>query len=372
MADLDGRPPPELGQLKREPASHRFTASRAVSDRQSRNVEGQVEADDRSAQVVGPSKQDFVDEFGNGPQDKSTLAAERSKQRKIVSADESWVVEETSLIKFVCLAKLICADAQTLRRVDSRLGVEDKRLELSESEFLRRVDHRSRSRYDEPFPESLLADLHKDDLIPELERSGNEGLSPKYFATWRHYRRALQLQRLRSVGIKGRDALRVQLFVRGYGLKVFEVRDAVRRELLRGLSELRPPLRSQYFHSQRDPGPAHLAAVERQLGSIDPRLESAGFKQPTQFMLKQIRLGFGVLSRSLLAPLEGLLLAGLNDHPLPKLIEEALNASDDDYMSARVALAWMERTAFRPEPLRVDRRLFGLSHAALAGSSSMA
>ena len=137
-----------------------------------------------------------------------------------------------------------------------------KRLELSESEFLRRVDHRSRSRYDEPFPESLLADLHKDDLIPELERSGNEGLSPKYFATWRHYRRALQLQRLRSVGIKGRDALRVQLFVRGYGLKVFEVRDAVRRELLRGLSELRPPLRSQYFHSQRDPGPAHLAEAD--------------------------------------------------------------------------------------------------------------
>jgi hypothetical protein len=223
-----------------------------------------------------------------------------------------------------------------------------KRLELSESEFLRRVDHRSRSRYDEPFPESLLDDLQKDDLIPELERSGNEGLSPKYFATCRHYRRALQVQRLRSVGIKGRDALRVQLFVRGYGLKVFEVRDAVRRELLRGLSELRPPLRSQYFHSERDPGPAHLAAVERQLGSIDPRFESAGFKQPTQFVLKQIRLGFGALSRSLLAPLEGLLLAGLDDHPLPKLIEEALNASDDDYMSARVALAWMERTTFRP------------------------
>ena len=30
------------------------------------------------------------------------------------------------------------------------------------------------------------------------------------------------------------------------------------------------------------------------------------------------------------------------------MIEEALNASDDDYISARVALAWMERTTFRP------------------------
>jgi hypothetical protein len=223
-----------------------------------------------------------------------------------------------------------------------------EQVKLSESELLRRLDRRSRSRYNEPFPESLFDDLQKDDLVPALERSENDGLSPTYFATWRHYRRALQLQRLRSVGIKRRDALRVQLFVRGYGLKVFEVRDAVRRELLRGLSELRPPLRSQYFHSQRDPGPAHLAAVERQLGTIDPRFESAGLKQPTQFILKQVRLGFGVLSRSLLAPLEGLLLAGLHNHPLPKLIDEALNASDDDYMSARVALAWMERTGFRP------------------------
>ena len=41
-------------------------------------------------------------------------------------------------------------------------------------------------------------------------------------------------------------------------------------------------------------------------------------------------------------------MTGLDDHPLPKLIDEALNASDDDYMSARVALAWMERTTFRP------------------------
>jgi hypothetical protein len=223
------------------------------------------------------------------------------------------------------------------------VGVEQ--VKLSESELLRRLDRRSRSRYSEPFPESLYDDLRKDDLIPALDRSENEGLSPTYFATWRHYRRALQLQRLRSVGIKGRDAHRVQLFVRGYGLKVSEVRDAIRNEFLRGLSELRPPLRSQYFHSQRDPGPAHRAAVERQLGSIDPRLEAAGLKQPVEFYLDKVRLGFGAASRSPVAEMEGLLSSGRDGHPL---LNEALHASDDDYISARAALAWMQRTMFRP------------------------
>src|SRR3984957_19460091 len=41
MADLDRRPPPERRQLEREPATHRFAASRAVSYRQSRNIERQ-------------------------------------------------------------------------------------------------------------------------------------------------------------------------------------------------------------------------------------------------------------------------------------------------------------------------------------------
>src|ERR1700689_2281015 len=98
MADLDGRPPPELGQLKRESASHRFTASRAVSDRQSRNVEGEIEADDRSAKVISTSKQHLLVEFANGPQHVSTLAADLSKQGKIDLADDVRVIEEPSFV----------------------------------------------------------------------------------------------------------------------------------------------------------------------------------------------------------------------------------------------------------------------------------
>jgi hypothetical protein len=224
-----------------------------------------------------------------------------------------------------------------------------KHQELSKSELLNRLDHRSRSRYGGPFPKSIFNDLQTDALIPALERSDNAGLSPTYVATWRHFRRALQLQRLRGIGITGRDALRVQLFIRSYGLKVSEVRGSLRSEFLRGLSELRPALRSQYFRRRdREPRTGHLAAVQRQLGHIDLRFESAGLKQTTTFYLDKVGLGFGAASRSGLAEMEGLLLTGLDDRPLPKLIDDALNASDEEYLSARVALAWMQRIMFRP------------------------
>jgi len=221
-------------------------------------------------------------------------------------------------------------------------------LRLSKSELLQRLDRRSRSRYREPFPESLFDDLQDDALIPALDRSANVGLSPTWFATRRHFRRALQLQRLRSVGIKGRDALRVQLFVRGYGLKVSEARDALRAEFLRGISELRPRLRSGYFRNRREPGPSHFASAERQLGPLDPRLEAVGLRQPTDFWLEIVRVGLGAASHTDLEAVEGWLLAGLDDHPLPDLLAAALNVSDADYVLVRSILAELERSMFRP------------------------
>jgi len=223
-----------------------------------------------------------------------------------------------------------------------------ERLELSKSELLRRLDRRSRSRYGGPFPGSLFNDLQKDALIPALERSTNMGLAPTYFATWRHYRRALQVQRLRSVGIVGRDPLRVQLFIRGYGLKVSEVRGSLRDEFLRGISELRPVLRSGYFRNRREPGPRHLAAIERQLGPLDPRFEAAGLEQPADFILEVMRVGLGAMSHSELKASEGWLLAGLHDHPLPTLLTESLNASDADYVFARDVLSELHAVMFRP------------------------
>ena len=101
---------------------------------------------------------------------------------------------------------------------------------LSKTELLRRLDARSRRRYGGPFGEALLNDLIKDGLVPALERSKNEGRKPVYEAGIRHYRRALQIRRLMSRRIFGRDTQKIQLFLRGYGIEPWDVREAVRRE----------------------------------------------------------------------------------------------------------------------------------------------
>src|ERR1700733_16024875 len=115
MADLDRRPPPERRKLEGEPATHRFAASRAVSDRQSRNVEGQVETDDRGAKVIGPSEQHIVNELRHRPQCKSALCRDAAKQTQFFLADDGRIVKESAFIQFTAVAKLICADAQPLR-----------------------------------------------------------------------------------------------------------------------------------------------------------------------------------------------------------------------------------------------------------------
>ena len=185
-----------------------------------------------------------------------------------------------------------------------------KRQELSKAELLRGSTDGHGLDTTSHFQKAC-STTSKDDLIPALERSENEGLSPTYlcdllaFYGGRFSCSGSDRSESRVV-----DALRVQLFVRGYGLKVSKSGERYADEFLRGLRELRPQLRSQYFHRDASRASSHLAAVERQLGSIDPRFEAAGLKQPPEFYLDQARLGFGLLSRSLFAPLEGLLLAG--------------------------------------------------------------
>ena len=67
-----------------------------------------------------------------------------------------------------------------------------------------------------------------------------------------------------------------------------------------------------------------------------------------EFVLESVRIGFGALSHSELQALEGWLLAGLHDHPLPGLFAEALDASDADYVLAQDALSVLEAAMFRP------------------------
>src|SRR5262249_40538350 len=117
-----------------------------------------------------------------------------------------------------------------------------------------------------------------DGLLDALERSKNEGLKPVYDAGAQHYRRALQIKRLMARGISGRDKLRIQLFLRGYGVKPWDVREAVRREYANHLRSAFAQVRSTYLDNTREIGPAHKSSLRKQLGSLDERLKAAGLE----------------------------------------------------------------------------------------------
>ena len=221
---------------------------------------------------------------------------------------------------------------------------------LSKTELLRRLDDRSRRRYGDPFNEGGLNDLIKDGLVPALERAKNEGLKPIYEATARHYRRALQIKRLMSRGVSNRDALRIQLFLRGYGIKPWDVREAVRREYARHLRSASSKVRSTYPDKTRDIGPRHKASLRKQMGELDNRLKDAGLEMPTDFYIEMVRAG-KTPDVGLDNPIVGQLLIDPTSSRLSDQIETSLDQSDEKFIEARDAFHKVDR--------RVMRRVLG-------------
>ena len=221
-------------------------------------------------------------------------------------------------------------------------------LKVSKAELLQRLDTRSRARYGGEFPESWFEDLVRDGLVDALERGANKGLAPVYFATPSHYRRALQIKRLHKAGIRGRDAQLVQLFVRGYGVEPWQVRDALLRELIRAVEKLRGGLRSAYFQNARAVGPGHMAVVAKQMGPLDPRFEAAGLRQPPEFYLETIRTAFGSHGGELAKFFGALLLLDSHSNELPEPIRSAFQLGDGTYLKARAVFVELNRLIFRP------------------------
>lgn len=218
---------------------------------------------------------------------------------------------------------------------------------LTKSEFIERLDRRSKRRYGGGFTESWYETLRDDGLVFTLERERNFGIIPIYYATCRHYRRALQVRRLHSLGITRRDAQLVQLFVRGYGVAAWEVREAFRQEAVRALIALRSKLRSGHFRKHRNAGTKHAASIDKQTGPIDPRLEAIGLKQPSEFYLKIIRHAFGVGGSDGKYSIAGIL--NVEDHSdnLPPLVENALSAAPEIYEEVRVGFKQIDRLLFK-------------------------
>ena len=107
-------------------------------------------------------------------------------------------------------------------------------------------------------------------------------------------------------------------------------------------------LRSSYFQNSRDVGPKHFASLERQLGPLDGQFAAAGLKQPREFYLTVVRVGYGALSDENSEKLRGILLADKNSEQLPEFIEGALKSDPEAYAKVRVVFRWANQFLFRP------------------------
>jgi len=76
--------------------------------------------------MAGLHRQHFVREFRDCPQHVSALAAEPAKQTQFLVADDGRIIEDPGFVQFVAFAKLIRANAQTLRCVDGRFAIESE------------------------------------------------------------------------------------------------------------------------------------------------------------------------------------------------------------------------------------------------------
>jgi hypothetical protein len=149
---------------------------------------------------------------------------------------------------------------------------------MNKAALIKRVDRYGRKQYGVGFSVILLNDLIKDNLIPAAARKSNIGKRPVHDYGCRAYRRALQIVRLIKAGITTRDAQRIQLFVKGYGLEVSDadVRIPLRNEYVRNAKTAWSKARSGYFDNSKAITQKRKHALARQLGEPDQRLAAAG------------------------------------------------------------------------------------------------
>lgn len=129
---------------------------------------------------------------------------------------------------------------------------------MNKTELISRAKKRAEERgYRRDFSTAQLNDLIKDGLVPEGKRLNNRGKKPVFDYDWRCYRRVLQILRLQALGIISRDALLLQLFIRGYGVKPFLVRGVLRKEYRKACNQLNRQARSGYLDNNKPIPPKH-------------------------------------------------------------------------------------------------------------------
>jgi hypothetical protein len=161
---------------------------------------------------------------------------------------------------------------------------------MDKTQLVARASKRGLERYGQGFSESLFDDLLDDGLIKKGERRGNDGKRPIYEFGYVSYRRTLQILRLRSKGIVGRDATKVQLFLCSYSLPVWDVREALSREYTAAAKAISVQVRSSYADNWKTIPPKHKMSLVRQTGVLDLRFESAGLRLSADQLIEILRI----------------------------------------------------------------------------------
>ncbi len=187
---------------------------------------------------------------------------------------------------------------------------------LSKREFTERVSSRAR-RYATTFDQGQLDEWIKQGLTFASERGPNIGRKPVYIYGYRHYRRSLQLVRLKSQEITDRDEILVQLFIRNYGIKSHEVREALVKEYRKAREKLNAPLRSIFADRDGPIPPGRKSQLLDQIGPLDDRLNNAGFIIPDDHLISLIRTARNSDRHAL---------KGAPSDPLPNNVQELLNS----------------------------------------------
>ena len=126
MFNLDTWPPTALREFEAEPTAH-LPPRRNPSEREAGDVERQVEANDRRAQIVASREEDVLDKL-RGSHALETLGSAKGLQRASLSLRERIrVKEQARLVEVRTISQMIAAEAKPLRGVRRRLGVEDER-----------------------------------------------------------------------------------------------------------------------------------------------------------------------------------------------------------------------------------------------------
>ena len=154
-------------------------------------------------------------------------------------------------------------------------------------------------RYATTFDQGQLDELIKQGLTFAGERGRNIGRKPLYIYGCRHYRRTLQLVRFKSQEIKDRDEILVQLFIRNYGVKPHEVRDALGTEYRKTREKLNAPLRSTFVDKDGPIPPGRKSQLRHQIGTLDERLNNAGFVIQAEFLISFTRTARNFSNRAL-------------------------------------------------------------------------